>query len=94
MQYTDAMKLCNEDMQLRYSIETSQDHLKKSGIVHVDTFKDMQQRYAIADYPVMQLRFKDMPINARHQSLNGIRGRRHEGAAREDIMRNPYRQAV
>ena len=32
-------------------------------------FKDMQQRYAISDSPVMQLRFKDMPINARPQCL-------------------------
>ena len=29
----------------------------------------MQQRYAISDSPVMQLRFKDMPIRAKPQCL-------------------------
>ena len=36
------MKLRNKDMQQRYSIETSKDHPKKSGIFHVD----MLYRYA------------------------------------------------
>ena len=69
MQETDARKLCNKITQQRYSIETSQDHLKMSEFIHVDVLSKYATKIAISDCPVMQQLVTDMPINARPQEL-------------------------
>ena len=95
MQSRYAIQICNTYMQYWYAIQICTTNICNKDVQYRHAPKDMQQRYAISEDPVMQLRFLDLPINARPQCLNAsmpqclnrIGGRRHEGAAREDIVR-------